>query len=91
VGKTHCQIHSRPAFGYFRSRAVGSGTQPAPTVRSLLCGARTLAKWWARGPSDVRVLGATAQVAGMHQWTESVEQARPQRVSLELTLAACSR
>src|SRR5260370_35022417 len=33
AGKTHCQIHSRPALGYLRPRAQGSSTQPAPARR----------------------------------------------------------
>src|SRR5712664_3925936 len=32
-GETHCHTHSRPACGYFRRRAPGSSTQPAPRRR----------------------------------------------------------
>ena len=35
--KDHCHGHSRPGLGYFRARAYGSSTQPAPVARSL---------WW---------------------------------------------
>src|SRR6059036_3140617 len=32
--KTHCQPHSRLAFGYVRSMAWGSATPPVPVARS---------------------------------------------------------
>ena len=39
-----CHIHSRPAVGSVRARAVGSSTQPAPAERSAWCCARMLAR-----------------------------------------------
>src|SRR5437773_12051824 len=44
AGKTHCHAHSRPAFGYFRARAVGSATQPAPAATSSTCWARAASR-----------------------------------------------
>jgi hypothetical protein len=34
AGKTHCQIHSRSAFGNFRTIASGSQTLPNPAATS---------------------------------------------------------
>ena len=34
TGKTHCQPHSRDAWGYFRSSASGNQTRPAMYARS---------------------------------------------------------
>jgi hypothetical protein len=37
AGKTHCQPHSRSAFGYLRASAPGSGARPNPQARPQSC------------------------------------------------------
>ena len=44
AGNTHCQPHSRPAFGYFSPSAPGSATHPAPAATSRSCCVRTSAR-----------------------------------------------
>src|SRR5262245_12778685 len=92
AGNTHCQPHSRPAFGYFRPSACGSATQPASAMRSRWCWLRTASRNRARGflqgngqhpaPIPIALAGAdddlvAIEIDVLHPEPKALEEAEP--------------